>query len=438
MTSRAFPGLDALVDRLQALGCRRVLCKPLAENDNSKQQIYLGGSFEVLKLLPYGPIRAETAGKRQNFKTPLRFSWIDARGAVESAEGAQLILYPDYPEVRLSGFLSGCSIAPSADLRPLPKEERRHNNAPDGRVLVLGATGDERILAYLAVAGSAVSRDLEVRVAGGRASREGVFWDLPLSGVAPRSALLARLKTIIHGGWHEGAKLDAWGNPRPYQAQNGGGYTLEALFGIRPNGRSEPDFMGWELKAFSGYRITLMTPEPDRGLYGAKGVEAFVRKYGRVVSPDRMYFTGVHRVGVRCTTTGHTLGITGFDATRGKLEDIDGGIELRDEKGKLAAAWSFSRLIEHWGRKHASAAYVRYESRAAPTRAYRYLSPVLLGVGTDFARYLTQLAAGVVVYDPACKVEGVSTKPTPKARSQFRVSRVRLRTLYATLESVEV
>ncbi len=415
-----------------------MLCKQLAENDNSKQQIYLGGSFEILKLLPYGPIRAEKAVKRQNFKTPLNFAWIDAHGAVESANGAQLILYPDYPEVRLSGFLAGCSIAPSADLRPLPKEERRHNNAPDGRALVLGVTDDDRILAYLAVVGSAVSRDLEARLASGRASREGVLWDLPLAGVAPRSALLARLKAIIHGGWHAGVKLDAHGNPRPYQARNGGGYTLEALFGIRPNGRSEPDFMGWELKAYSGNRITLMTPEPDRGLYGAKGVEAFVRKYGRVLSPDRMYFTGVHRVGVQCATTGQTLEIIGFDAALGKLEDIDGGIELRDDKGKLSAGWSFSRLIEHWGRKHASAAYVPYESCSVPARAYRYLSPVLLGVGTDFARYLTQLAAGVVVYDPACKVEGMSTKPTPKARSQFRVSAARLRTLYATLESVEM
>ena len=29
---------------------------------------------------------------------------------------------------------------------------------------------------------------------------------------------------------------------------NGGGYTLEALFGIVRNGISEPDFMGWEFE----------------------------------------------------------------------------------------------------------------------------------------------------------------------------------------------
>ena len=46
---------------------------------------------------------------------------------------------------------------------------------------------------------------------------------------------------------------------------------------IIPNGRSEPDYMGWEMKAYSSGRITLMTPEPDGGMYGEAGVKAFVR-----------------------------------------------------------------------------------------------------------------------------------------------------------------
>ena len=36
--------------------------------------------------------------------------------------------------------------------------------------------------------------------------------------------------------------------------------------------------MGWEMKAYSGDRITLMTPEPDGGMYGENGVKVFVRK----------------------------------------------------------------------------------------------------------------------------------------------------------------
>jgi hypothetical protein len=33
-----------------------------------------------------------------------------------------------------------------------------------------------------------------------------------------------------------------------------------------------PDFLGWEMKAYSGDRITLMTPELDGGMYGENGV----------------------------------------------------------------------------------------------------------------------------------------------------------------------
>ncbi len=43
-----FDTLAALVSRFDALGATRIFFKPLAENDNSKQQVYLGGSFEVL------------------------------------------------------------------------------------------------------------------------------------------------------------------------------------------------------------------------------------------------------------------------------------------------------------------------------------------------------------------------------------------------------
>lgn len=39
-----FHSLAALVSRFEGLGATRIFYKPLAENDNSKQQIYLGGS----------------------------------------------------------------------------------------------------------------------------------------------------------------------------------------------------------------------------------------------------------------------------------------------------------------------------------------------------------------------------------------------------------
>jgi len=432
----SFNSLRDLVARLSALGCRRVYFKLLAENDNSKQQIYLGGSFEVLTLLPFGEVRSDSSAKRPNFKAPVQLFWIDVNGAAERAEGAQLILYPKYPEVRLSGFLAGCRIAPSSDLRHVKSSERAHNNGPDGRVLFFGVDGSSRIFAYLATRSSHVAREVEEGVERGFASPKGVLWELHQRGTS-RQRLLERLAEIGNAGWHDGMRLDARGAPIPYAAQNGGGYTLEALFGITPNGRSEPDFEGWELKAYSQDKITLMTPEPDGGYYALSGVEAFVRKYGVSLERDRMYFRGLHRFGVQCPATRMTLGLDGFDVARGKMVGVEGGIELRDEFGELGAKWSFSRLIEHWGRKHAAAAYVRYQSRDVPSRGYKFLSPVLLGEGADFTRYLVQIARRSVFYDPGCKIEAASGRPRTKARSQFRIAVAQLASLYEHFERVD-
>lgn len=69
-------------------------------------------------------------------------------------EGTQLILYPAYPEVRLSGFLAGCRTAPSEHLQQIPRDQRR---GTDGRVLVFGTTNDKRTLACLAPENSPLS-----------------------------------------------------------------------------------------------------------------------------------------------------------------------------------------------------------------------------------------------------------------------------------------
>lgn len=127
---------------MRRLGVTRLYAKALAENDNSKQQIYLGGSFDVLQQLPITNLREEPGGKRPNFKASLDLRWVAADGRTERAESAQLILYPDYPEVRLSGFLRGCSLAPSEHMRAVPAPSRRFNNQQDGRILFFGVSAD--------------------------------------------------------------------------------------------------------------------------------------------------------------------------------------------------------------------------------------------------------------------------------------------------------
>lgn len=425
-----FSELAAVLRRFAELGAVKAFCKPLAENDNSKQQIYLGGALDSVQMFPLREIEADSNGKDSTYKAKLDFYWV-APASSERARGAQLILYPQYPEVRLSGFLRGCKHAPNELLRPIPKEHRLHNNGPDGRVLFFGVTAAGLTLAYLAPAGSSLAKEVLCRVAENEFSQESVFFNLPLFGRDSRSILLDKLAEIRDCGWQPSIKLNNKGEVKPYNARNGGGYTLEALLGVIPNGRAEPDFMGWEIKAHSGSRITLMTPEPTGGMYGERGVKAFVKKFGSPTGNDTLYFTGTHRAGMRNEKTGLNLIVRGFNPSRKLIEDVNGAVELQTDDGDCAAGWLFADLMIGWNRKHAQAAYVSYESEKLLAPAYRYFSPALLGEGTDFNRYLSALASGLIVFDPGSKVMNASTdKATVKARSQFRTSTQHLAALY--------
>lgn len=131
--------LEALAGLLRQGGAERIYAKKLAPNDNSKNQIYLGGDFSALNVIPHGAVETDetdTAGcVRDRAKASVRFWWMDENGRYE-APNAQLILYPKYPEVRMSGFLKGCRNAPGDVMRV----------RDEGRVLFLGITRDGRVL----------------------------------------------------------------------------------------------------------------------------------------------------------------------------------------------------------------------------------------------------------------------------------------------------
>ena len=434
-----FNSITELTSRFSELGAVNVFCKPLAENDNSKQQIYLGGSFEVVQILPFSSVEVTPNGKKGTYKAKLDFLWI-GRDFVEKALGAQLILYPQYPEVRLSGFLRGCRHAPSELLRPVLAEQRKFNNGHDGRVLFLAVTNDGQTLAYLSAADSAISYEFRLGVLENKFRQQSVFYQLPIDGLDSKIILLRELARIRDYGWQPSIRLNRAGEVIPYKARNGGGYTLEALLGIIPNGRAEPDFLGWEMKAYSRDRITLMTPEPNGGDYAEFGVKAFVRKYGKPTDDDTLYFTGTHRVNFRSDKTGLTLNVRGFNLTKKTIEDVTGAVELLTDDGLCAAAWSFADLMVSWNKKHAQAAYVKYEAEKNKEvdPAYLYQSPVLLGEGTDFNKYMLALSSGLVVFDPGSKVMNASKqKSTVKARSQFRIPLKKLSNLYQKFGPVE-
>ena len=261
---------------------------------------------------------------------------------------------------------------------------------------------------------------------------------MPVGSGQNEATVLDALWRIHMGGFHASCRRNNQGMLIPYVATNGGGYTLEALLGITPNGKSEPDYMVWEIKGHSSNRVTLMTPEPNGGFYGDHGAKEFVERYGHEVDNGGMYFTGGHKFGVPCEKTGMTLQVSGFDPTNLKLFDVDGVVRLIDSAGNEAASWAFAQLLTHWNRKHTFAAYVRYTPQKSPI-AYRYETPVLMGEHTDFSKYLNALCSGAIVFDPGSKVTDARTAWSKvKARSQFRINTKDLGLLYQTLTAVHL
>ena len=72
-----FSNHKELSDFFIRLGVTQSFYKMLAENDNSKQQLYLGGSFDVLQQLPFGEITVYPDNKEPNYKAPMDFYWIN-------------------------------------------------------------------------------------------------------------------------------------------------------------------------------------------------------------------------------------------------------------------------------------------------------------------------------------------------------------------------
>lgn len=434
--------LHQLKAMFAGVGARKLYAKPLAENDNSKNQVYFGPDFEALNLFPNNGVVPDSSHQNPIFKAKLDFGWLTANGNIAAAPGAQLILYPQYPEVRFSGFLKGCASPPSALMA----------SRMAGRILFLAVTGDQRVVGWVARGdeeSASEFRSLQLPASS------GVFVELSLA-TAPteedsRAKLLSEFRRINRLGWIDSKQLDSKGTLKPCRATQCGGFTLEAELGIAKNSTSEPDFLGWEVKQHSvssfarpdsGTAITLMTPEPTDGFYKQHGAEAFVRKFGypdKRNRPDRRNFGGIYRVGQRQPTTGLTMNIIGYDETTGRILDASGAVALFNDTGELAAAWAFSSLLEHWSRKHARAVYVPSMRRIEPSWQYAYSPRVRLAERTDGLRLLSALANGRVYYDPGIKLENESSsKPKSKKRSQFRVASKHLPMLYETVETVEV
>jgi len=445
--------IQSLVEIFKNKDVIHIYYKLLSPNDNSKNQPYLAGHITDLSFIPTGEITESksTSNKTNNPKRQIKYSidldysWVSPEGQVYPAPNAKLIYYPQYPEVRLSGFVAKCAFDMNGWMDPCKKGRR------EGRILFFGVTRSNAILAYLAIPDSRIAKELTDFPS---VDITGVLKELTPKGktneVTSRNILLQELRRIHLKNWIESKRLNKDGELMEYTAQNGGGYTLEAELGIIPNGYADPDFMGWEIKQFGVKRcdlinskpLTLMTPEPDGGYYVEHGVEAFIRKYGyeseRIT--DRMDFTGRHFIGNECTKSGLILVTEGYDHASKVITDAAGYIALIDSKDNKASLWTFSKIMEHWKRKHAKAAYVPALSRKEEgnRKSYNYCNNIRLFEGTTFIQLLHAFVESHVYYDPGIKLENASTNSKTKRRSQFRIKSMLLGQLYEKQSDIDV
>lgn len=441
---------ERLTEMFIRRGCTRVLVKRLAPHqDNDKNQIYVGKDLTQLGEIPIGDVEASATSSRKpgalgktKFTAPVEFNWISP-GGDSPAPHAKLIFYPQYAggqgEVRLSGLVNGSSNPPkNLYIKAMAAQQ-------EGRRLLLGI-GSTRTVWGLILPPSSIAGD-KIDAATAHADQIATFraWRLSAPNApSSREIVLNRLAEISVGGWHSGQLLNANGL-RDYKAKNGGGYTLEALLGVSANGRAEPDFEGWEVKArkvldpdhpgVNGV-ITLMTPEPVYRI----SYNDFMHRYGysRPDNPNRLDFTGRHFAnGPSLPKTGTRLVVSGWHG--GNDIEPTARISIIDRDDEEAASWDIAQMVTHWTRKHAKCVYVPYTHRpAGDTTEYHYGGLVRMCQDTTLARLLGGFVAQVIYYDP-----GMNLKITPEGRedghrrSQFRAKFRSIDTLYERSADVD-
>lgn len=449
--------LAQIKELLAREGCESFYVKRLSPNDNSKNQPYFGKDLNELSFIPSGDVQASLSTSAKRSKTAVKFqasvelSWLSPDGHSYPAPHAKLIFYPQYPEVRFSGFLRGSKVAMSEWMNP-----DKSGRDPDRWLILAPTAAGSQVFGYFVPPLARMAKEL-ARMDYGTENISSVFHKFSLLVGSTdqqllrdnKRLLLEQLQGISEKGWLKGIRLTAEGKVISYDAPNAGGYTLEALLGVVPNSRAEPDYLGWEIKQYGvtafpnkGARVsTLMTPDPDGGVY-ADGIFAFVQRYGYPDTrgrPDRYNFGGVHRATKACLKTNLSLIVDGFDTKKASITNAHGAIRLLDRDGGCAAQWSFAKLMTIWKRKHARTAFVPCKTKRndADEREYRFGPAVTLCQGARFDLFLKGVCSGAVYYDPAIKITDFSTsQPKPKIRNQFRCAHKNLLELYSEHEFI--
>jgi hypothetical protein len=147
-------------------GCKNLYVKELAWNHDSKRQIYLTTDLSAfnmfpnkMELSPEMPPGIKSTQKKKPKNSDrifghLNFFWLTPDSVPDKAKHAKLIFYPQYPEVRFSGFLKGTRSIPSKYLRE--KSGETYTN----RLLFLGTDKEENTFGFLAVGRTGLRREL--------------------------------------------------------------------------------------------------------------------------------------------------------------------------------------------------------------------------------------------------------------------------------------
>lgn len=310
-------------------GVERIFVKTLArKQDNEKNQIVLAkqlvglvNAFPATRVRMRAPSKSikkrHSAAGRPITEAHLRFFWLDEHGNRYLAPDTKLIEYFQYPEARLSGFFENCSWAPTAIRRDKQAAFGKRifgigaNRAGEIFGLLLTERDDPLVAAFPELAPSGISGVLNIVVSEGDIAK------------TPQEQLSEELRKVVAGGWHASIR-NKGGVIIPFQGNQGSGYTLEALLGVKTNSLKEPDAFGHEIKSFTGSKLSLMTPTADLGEEGCLRFRDFMMKSGRESrkGDGSRWFTGVHRAGKQSSATGYILEVCGFDLSADEFSDI--------------------------------------------------------------------------------------------------------------------
>ena len=444
--------VDVAIARFGVLGCSQVFIKILSsKQDNEKNQIYLGSRMEIFSVLPgkvsvglpsASGLKRKSRKGEAKLELELDFHWLTEKSHAK-APRAKLINYFQYPEIRFSGFLTGCNDAPDS--------LRRSRQAEYGqRVLLLGVVEDRVYgLVLNSLENGNLSRLLTAPYWLNQELIRVVSTGERLEKTVDSSLLLGEISQLV-GIEHPAQSLkNGDSKPVPWRGTQGAGYTLEALLGVPRNGNATPDKYGFEIKSTLSSPITLITTQPDGGIRGKNGLKKFLELFGWVGAKEdgSLRFNGKHSPKGSTPRSGLELVVknwsTALAAPEGTSEPV---VQLLDKKtGVVAAEWTFSKLGASWSRKHAGAIYVEAKSKrkdaAAHPSHYVYGPKVYLCTGTSAAKLLQAIVEGVVYLDSGDRLH---SDGSAKSRTQWRMGfskktplESKLATLYDTVKVIE-